>query len=146
VAAARSDGARLQAATEALGDGHRGNAALVPIEGGRVSGEHYASIGRPVGRDRLFQVASLTKWVTARGLMRPPTVVAGWNPPGFVTTGVLPIHLGDPYFGPTRLPQSVTVVDTARGNWHPKEGGRMGFPNTLIEFQERFRLRSLRMV
>jgi CubicO group peptidase (beta-lactamase class C family) len=46
-----------------------GNVALALIEGGAVHGEHVSSIGNPVDRDTAFQVASLSKWVTAWGVM-----------------------------------------------------------------------------
>lgn len=47
----------------------RGNAAFVLIEDGKVAGEHFMSRGKPVTRDSLFQVASLSKWITAWGVM-----------------------------------------------------------------------------
>ena len=47
----------------------RGNIAFALIEDGRVSHERFASVGAPVGRDTLFQVASLSKWITALGVM-----------------------------------------------------------------------------
>lgn len=46
-----------------------GNLAFVLIEDGRPAVEQFVSIGRPVDRDTLFQVASLSKWVTALGVM-----------------------------------------------------------------------------
>jgi CubicO group peptidase (beta-lactamase class C family) len=46
-----------------------GNAAFVLLDDGRVVAEHFQSIGEPVDRDTLFQVASLSKWVTAWGVM-----------------------------------------------------------------------------
>ncbi|MEQ1491323.1 MAG: serine hydrolase, partial [Terricaulis sp.] len=46
-----------------------GNAAFVQLDDGRVVAEHFQSIGEPVDRDTLFQVASLSKWVTAWGVM-----------------------------------------------------------------------------
>lgn len=46
-----------------------GNVGLVLIEGGSVHAEHMSSVGGPVDRDTLFQVASLSKWVTAWGVM-----------------------------------------------------------------------------
>lgn len=49
---------------------HVGNAALVLLDDGQVVAEHFRSIGEPVDRDTLFQVASLSKWVTAWGVMR----------------------------------------------------------------------------
>lgn len=45
------------------------NAAFVLLDDGRVIAEHFQSIGEPVDRDTLFQVASLSKWVTAWGVM-----------------------------------------------------------------------------
>jgi CubicO group peptidase (beta-lactamase class C family) len=51
-------------------DGSRaGNVAVALLEGGAVHGEHMRSIGEPVDRDTVFQVASLSKWVTAWGVM-----------------------------------------------------------------------------
>lgn len=47
-----------------------GNAAFVLIENGIVVDEHFASRGKPVDRDTLFQVASLSKWLTAWGVLR----------------------------------------------------------------------------
>lgn len=46
-----------------------GNAAFVLLDDGRVVAEHFQSIGEPVDRETLFQVASLSKWVTAWGVM-----------------------------------------------------------------------------
>lgn len=47
----------------------RGNAAFRLMESGEVVGEHYTSIGDPVDADTRFQVASLSKWITAWGVM-----------------------------------------------------------------------------
>ena len=47
----------------------RGNVAFVLIEEGKVFDEHFTSVGQPVDRDTLFQVASLSKWITAWGVM-----------------------------------------------------------------------------
>jgi CubicO group peptidase (beta-lactamase class C family) len=46
-----------------------GNLGLALLEGGSVAGEHMSSVGEPVDRDTAFQVASLSKWVTAWGVM-----------------------------------------------------------------------------
>ncbi len=46
-----------------------GNAVFVLLENGRVAGEFATSIGAPVDYDTRFQVASLSKWVTAFGVM-----------------------------------------------------------------------------
>lgn len=59
----------LAAAVAEIESTRRGNVAVVLIEGGQVFGEHYTSAGRPVDRDTLFQVASLSKWITAWGVM-----------------------------------------------------------------------------
>jgi CubicO group peptidase (beta-lactamase class C family) len=47
-----------------------GNVAFMLLDDGRIVAEHFASAGTPVDRDTLFQVASLSKWVTAWGVMK----------------------------------------------------------------------------
>lgn len=46
-----------------------GNIVVVLVRAGSVAGAHTASVGRPVNVDSQFQVASLSKWVTAWGVM-----------------------------------------------------------------------------
>lgn len=58
----------VDAAREVARD-HRGNLALVLIENGKVAGSHTMSIGKQVSGDTLFQMASVSKWVTAWGVM-----------------------------------------------------------------------------
>ncbi len=48
----------------------KGNAAFVLIKNGAPVTEHFVTRGAPVDRDTLFQVASLSKWVTAWGVMK----------------------------------------------------------------------------
>ncbi len=48
---------------------NHGNVAFRLIQRGAVAEEYYASIGEPVGPDTLFQVASLSKWITAWAVM-----------------------------------------------------------------------------
>jgi len=48
----------------------KGNIALTLIGHGRVAGTFFASHGRPVDAQSLFQVASMSKWLTAWGVMR----------------------------------------------------------------------------
>jgi len=48
----------------------KGDIALALIENGRVARTWQASYGRPVDSSSLFQVASMSKWVTAVGVMR----------------------------------------------------------------------------
>ena len=59
----------VTAALARIGQDSVGNAAFVLLDDGRVVAEHFQSIGEPVDRDTLFQVASLSKWVTAWGVM-----------------------------------------------------------------------------
>ncbi len=47
----------------------RGNGAFRLLEDGSVTAEHYVSTGTPVTADTRFQVASLSKWVTAWAVM-----------------------------------------------------------------------------
>lgn len=53
-----------------LAEGHPGNLAVVLMEKGQVSSVHFQSVGHPVNEDTLFQLASLSKWVTAWGVMK----------------------------------------------------------------------------
>ncbi|MDP3405718.1 MAG: serine hydrolase domain-containing protein [Brevundimonas sp.] len=57
------------AADEMIQRESRGNVGLALIENGQTHHEHFASVGTPVDRDTLFQVASLSKWITALGVM-----------------------------------------------------------------------------
>lgn len=59
----------LSAATKKLSEEAKGNVAFALIDDGKIVGEHFSSIGAPVDRDTLFQVASLSKWITAWGVM-----------------------------------------------------------------------------
>ncbi len=69
--AARGDaGAFAAAATRMIDVRMRGNAAFVLVERGRVFAQVYRSRGEPVGPHTKFQVASLSKWLTALGVMR----------------------------------------------------------------------------
>ncbi|OYU71549.1 MAG: serine hydrolase [Alphaproteobacteria bacterium PA2] len=68
--APRGDAPAFATAARAQIDQARaGNAAFVLIKEGHVVAEHFRSAGEPVDRDTLFQVASLSKWVTAWGVM-----------------------------------------------------------------------------
>lgn len=59
----------MDAAVQRIEAVRRGNVAFILIEDGVAYNEHFASAGRPVDRDSLFQVASLSKWVSAWGVM-----------------------------------------------------------------------------
>jgi CubicO group peptidase (beta-lactamase class C family) len=47
----------------------KGDFAMVLLDHGQVAGRYFASHGRPVDGDSLFQVASMSKWITAWGVM-----------------------------------------------------------------------------
>ncbi|WP_417462325.1 serine hydrolase domain-containing protein [Kordiimonas sp.] len=53
----------------AISERSNGNAAFVLIKQNQIYDEHYSSVGRAVDRDTLFQVASLSKWVSAWGVL-----------------------------------------------------------------------------
>ncbi|MFN9925768.1 MAG: serine hydrolase domain-containing protein [Phenylobacterium sp.] len=59
----------MAAATQMIEAGKPGNFAMQLIERGQPVDGRFISIGEPVDRDTLFQVASLGKWVTALGVM-----------------------------------------------------------------------------
>lgn len=57
------------AATAQLEAGYKGNAAFILVENGKPVSEHFLTRGAPVDGDTQFQVASLSKWLTAWGVM-----------------------------------------------------------------------------
>lgn len=57
------------AAIDEIGAKHKGNVAFALISSGRVAATHFVSKGKPVDGDSRFQVASMSKWVTAWGVM-----------------------------------------------------------------------------
>ena len=59
----------MDAAVEIIETKNRGNVALVLIRNGEVFDEHYAGIEGKIGRDTMFQTASMSKWITANGVM-----------------------------------------------------------------------------
>lgn len=68
--APRGDSAAFMgAATRTIDDGHAGNTVMAVIRDGTVQGVHAASIGAAVNADTVFQTASLSKWLTAWGVM-----------------------------------------------------------------------------
>ncbi len=68
--APRGDTGRfMDAATRLVNSGHAGNAVFAVIEDGTVHGVHAVSIGTAVDATTVFQTASLSKWVTAWGVM-----------------------------------------------------------------------------
>jgi CubicO group peptidase (beta-lactamase class C family) len=59
----------MDAAVNEINTNNQGNAALVLIQEGQIYDEFFQSPGEPVDGNTLFQVASLSKWVTALGVM-----------------------------------------------------------------------------
>jgi CubicO group peptidase (beta-lactamase class C family) len=59
----------LNAAIARIEQEHKGNVAFALVERGRSVGGHFVSIGKPVDENTRFQVASLSKWITAWGVM-----------------------------------------------------------------------------
>ena len=60
----------MDAAVDIVETKNRGNIALVLISNGEVIGEHYKGIQGEIGRDTMFQTASMSKWLTANGVMK----------------------------------------------------------------------------
>ena len=65
----RDAAAFMDAARREIDTTYRGNVAFRLIEGGERYDDYFVSIGRPVDSETLFQVASLSKWITAWGVM-----------------------------------------------------------------------------
>ena len=59
----------VDAAKQLIDSRNHGNTAFQLIEHGMPRDEYFVSIGDPVGPATLFQVASLSKWVSAWGIM-----------------------------------------------------------------------------
>jgi CubicO group peptidase (beta-lactamase class C family) len=60
----------VKAAIARIDAEHKGNVAFTLVERGQKVAVHFVSVGTPVDEDTRFQVASLSKWITAWGVMR----------------------------------------------------------------------------
>ncbi len=69
IAAPGDTRAFFEAAAARIESESNGNAAFTLIESGNVFAEHFSSVGEPVDKNSLFQVASLSKWISAWGVM-----------------------------------------------------------------------------
>ena len=68
--APRGDSAAfMSVATRTMDSGQAGNAVMAVISDGTVQGVHASSVGAAVDADTVFQTASLSKWLTAWGVM-----------------------------------------------------------------------------
>jgi CubicO group peptidase (beta-lactamase class C family) len=65
-----SSEAYIIAAKEEINKEFVGNFALATFKNGLVEHEEFYSVGKPVNRNTIFQVASLSKWVSAIGVMK----------------------------------------------------------------------------
>lgn len=70
VAPAGDAQAFMRAAIDMIEHGNRGNTALVLIEDGAIWGEYYSTTADPVDRNTVFGTASMSKWLTAWGVMK----------------------------------------------------------------------------
>lgn len=59
----------MEAATAFVNKSNHGNAVFALLARGAVIGHHAVSVGEPVDMNTLFQVASLSKWISAWGVM-----------------------------------------------------------------------------
>ncbi len=57
-------------ATDLIAEHNSGNAAFILIEDGAVSREYYSTPNDLIGRDTVFATASMSKWLTAAGVMK----------------------------------------------------------------------------
>ncbi|MEW4468949.1 serine hydrolase domain-containing protein [Parasphingorhabdus sp. JC815] len=69
IAADASAQSFIAAAADIVEQEHRGNLSMLVIEGGEVAASYHTSTGKPVDENSVFQVASLSKWLAAWGVM-----------------------------------------------------------------------------
>lgn len=60
----------VKAAVKLVDSSNKGNAVFAVIDNGSVRGVHAVSVGEAVDVNTVFQTASLSKWITAWGVMR----------------------------------------------------------------------------
>ncbi len=60
----------IEATQKKIDEQFVGNFAMTIIENGKVSEDHFYSIDKPVNKNTIFQVASVSKWVTAFGALK----------------------------------------------------------------------------
>jgi len=70
LAASGDHNAFVKAMSKEINANNRGNVAYLSLKNAQINGEHFASVGSPVNQHTLFQVASLSKWITAYGVMQ----------------------------------------------------------------------------
>lgn len=60
----------IQAVEEKVNDEFVGNLAMILIEDGVVAKDYYYSVGMPIDKQSIFPVASISKWVSAFGILK----------------------------------------------------------------------------
>lgn len=70
VATGDTSAAFLAAAEAKTAERFVGSFALALVRGGTVEYEKFHSVGKPVDRNTIFQVSSLSKWISAWGIMK----------------------------------------------------------------------------
>ena len=60
----------FQKATKTLVEENLGNTAFILIKDGSIATEYYSTSQDPINRDTLFSTASMSKWLTASGVMK----------------------------------------------------------------------------
>lgn len=60
----------MDSAIEMIEIENRGNVALILIVNGDIFDEHYVGMEDEIDRDTIFQTASMSKWITANGVMK----------------------------------------------------------------------------
>ncbi len=60
----------VKAAIARIDREHKGNVAFTLVERGQKVADRFVSVGKPVDENTRFQVASLSKWITAWGVMK----------------------------------------------------------------------------
>ena len=69
VTASDDSRAFFDAAVDIVASENVGNVALVLVEDGKVYEEYFNSVSQEINRDTLFPAASMSKWITALGVM-----------------------------------------------------------------------------
>jgi len=138
------------AATDQIKSNNRGNIAFILLGGGQRRSHFFASVGQAVDGDSRFQVASLSKWVSAWGVLSlvdagkvdldapVGTYLSRWKLPEseFDNSGVtvrrllshtagLTDGLGYAGFAPGREPQSLEGSLTQAVDASPRADGRV---------------------
>lgn len=66
----RTPKAFIEATKNKVNEEFVGNMAMTLIENGKIAENYFYSIGQPVNEYTIFQVASVSKWITAFGIMK----------------------------------------------------------------------------